>query len=223
MWYRPYLFTGVSSGGNRARCSPTLCSEVPVAFEFVQRFPFELVDDYGEDTTKEGDTDMLNDDGRAALTNEQDIVANEQDIPFYNQTEMGRIGAYHVEEILRGQYRQGWCFLTKWEGYGTSRSTWEPVRAFVHDDGKLNRVFVDYCLAHALRFDTALREAGRISSSLKKKSSTGEPNEETATDNQEPVIFSSKITMLNFNGTRVAKHQIIISTDCDLNVILTHA
>ena len=53
MWYGPYFFTGVSSGGILARCSPTLGGEVPVAFEFVKRFPFELVDDYSEDTIEE--------------------------------------------------------------------------------------------------------------------------------------------------------------------------
>ena len=112
MWHGPYLVTGVSSGGITARFGPALGGEVPVAFEFVKRFPFELVDDYVEDTIEEGDTNMLNDDEQAA---EQDIMANEQDIPFYNQTEKERIGAYHVEQILREQYRQGWRLLTKWE------------------------------------------------------------------------------------------------------------
>ena len=45
---------------------------------------------------------MLNDDERAALADKQDIVANEQHIPFCNQTEMERVRAYHVEQILRG-------------------------------------------------------------------------------------------------------------------------
>ena len=71
MWYVPYLVAGVSSGGITARCSPSLSGEVPVAFEFVKHFPFELVDDYGEDTIEEADTDMLNDDERAALADEQ--------------------------------------------------------------------------------------------------------------------------------------------------------
>ena len=110
---------------------------------------------------------MLNDDARAASADEHNIAANEQERPCYKQAEMERIGAYHVEHMLRGQYRQGWHFLTKGEGYGTSESTWKPVAAFVHDDGKLNHVFVDYCLAHAPRFDTALRQARRISSTLK--------------------------------------------------------
>ena len=202
LWYGPYLVTGVSSGGITARCSPTLGREVPVPFEFVKRFSFELVDDYGEDTIEEGDTDMLNDDERAALADEQDIVANEQDIPFYNQTEMERIGAYHVEQILRAQYRQGWRFLTKWEGYGTSESPWVPVRAFVHGDGKLNHVFVGYCLAHAPRFDKALRQARRISSTLKKKSSAEEPNGETTMDNKEPGEVSTKKVSQQRRGKR---------------------
>ena len=105
---------------------------------------------------------------------------------------MERIGAYHVEQILTGQHRQGLRFLTTWEGYGTRESTWEPVCAFLHDDGKLNSAFVDYCLAQAPRFDTALRQAGRISSTLKKKSSAEEPNEETATNNKEPGEVSTK-------------------------------
>ena len=185
MWYGPYLVTGVSSGGITARCSPTLGGEVPVAFEFVKRFPFELVHDYGENTIEEEDRDMLNGYERAALADEQDSVANEQDRQFYDQTETEGIGVYHIELILRRQYRQGWRFLTNWEGYGTSESTWEPVRAFVHDDGKLNHVFVDYCLAHAPRFDTALRQPRWISATLKKKSSAEEPNEDTATDTKE--------------------------------------
>ena len=202
MWYGPHLVTAVSSGGITARCSPTLGGEVPVAFEFVGSFRFELVDDYGEDTIKEGDTDMLNDDERAALVDEEDIVANEQDIPSYNQTEMERIGAYHIEHILRGQYKQGRPFLMKWEGWGTSKSTCEPVRAFVHDDGKLNHVFVDYCLTHALCFDTALRQARRISSTLKKKSSAEEPNKDTATENKDQGEVTSKKASQQRGGKR---------------------
>ena len=115
---------------------------------------------------------------------------------------MERIGAYHIKQILRGQYRQGWRFLTKLEGYGRSESTWEPVRAFVHDDGKLNHVFVVYCLAHGPRFDTVPRQARRISSTLKKKSSAEEPNEETAMDNKEPGEVSTKKVSQQRGGKR---------------------
>ena len=202
MSYGPYLVTGVSSGGITARCSLTLGGEVPVAFEFVKRFPSELVDDYGKDTIEEEDTDMLNDDERAALADEQDIMSNEQDIPFYNEIEMERTGPYHGEQILIGQYRERGRLLTKWEGYGTYESTREPVHAFVHDDGKLNHVFVDYCLAHKPPFDAALRQARRISITLKKKSSPEEPNEDTATDNKEQGEVSSKKVSQQRGGKR---------------------
>ena len=66
MVYGPYLVTGVSSGGITSRCNPTLGGGVPVDFEFVKGFPFELVDDHGKDTIEGGDTDMLNEDERAA-------------------------------------------------------------------------------------------------------------------------------------------------------------
>ena len=95
-----------------------------------------------------------------------------------------------------------WCFLTKWEGYGTSEGTWELVRAFVHDNGKLNHVFVDYCLAHAPRFDTALRQARRISSTLKRKATAEEPNKDTAADNKEPGEVSSKKVSQQRGGKR---------------------
>ena len=185
MRYGPYLVPGVSRGVITARCSPTLGGEVPVAFEFVKCFQFELVDDYDEDTIEEGDTDMLKDDERAALADKQDIVENDQDTPLYNQTEMQRIRACDVEQILRGQYRQGWRFLTKWQGYTASQSTWVPVRAFVHDDGRLNHIFVDYYLAHVPPFDTVLRQARQISSTLKTKFIVEKSHEDTITDNEE--------------------------------------
>ena len=185
--------------------------KVPVAFGFVKRFPFELVDHCGEDTIEEGDTDMLNDDERAALADEQDIMANEQDIPFYNQTEMERIGAYHVEQILRGQYRQGWLFLTKWECRMTE-STWEPVRAFVHDDGKLNHVFVDYCLAHTPPFDTALRQARRISSTLKRSPARRNPTKRLPwkTRNQERSVPRRSHSSAEANGDVQKSLQLVI-------------
>ena len=47
-------------------------------------------------------------------------------------------------------------------------------------------------MAHAPHFDTALRQARRISSTLKEKSSAEEAKEETATDNKEQGEVSTK-------------------------------
>jgi hypothetical protein len=59
-------------------------------------------------------------------------------------------GFYKVETILNHKVKQGYRFLTKWEGFEASESTWEPVKAFVHPDGTLNNVFVAYCQFHRL-------------------------------------------------------------------------
>ena len=50
-----------------------------------------------------------------------------------------------VSKILRHKYDQGWKFLTAWEGYPISSSTWEPMKSFKLADGKWNSVFEDYC------------------------------------------------------------------------------
>ena len=63
-------------------------------------------------------------------------------------------------------------------------------------------VFLDYCLAHAPRFHTALRQAQRINSTLKKKSSAEEPNKETATDNKESGEVSTKKVSQQRGGKR---------------------
>ena len=47
-----------------------------------------------------------------------------------NAGEMAKEGFYLVKYVLRHCYRQGWCFLTLWEGFGVNEATWEPFSAF---------------------------------------------------------------------------------------------
>ena len=51
---------------------------------------------------------------------------------------------YLVRSVLHHRYRQGWRFLTLWEGFGVEEATWEPFSAFVLPEGRLNSVLVDY-------------------------------------------------------------------------------
>ena len=55
----------------------------------------------------------------------------EGELPDMNAKEMAKEGFYLVKSVLRHRYRQGWRFLTLWEG-------------FVLPDGRLNSVLVDY-------------------------------------------------------------------------------
>ena len=53
-------------------------------------------------------------------------------------------GYYVVAGIARQEYKQGWKFLTLWDGYGQSEATWEPISAFIHPDGSINPIFRSY-------------------------------------------------------------------------------
>ena len=59
-------------------------------------------------------------------------------------------GSFLVEDILKHRYKHYHQFLTKWQGYPIQESTWEPVKAFILDDGNINTVFKDYCIEHKL-------------------------------------------------------------------------
>ena len=61
-----------------------------------------------------------------------------------NAKEIAKEGFYLVKSVIRHRYRQGWRFLTLWEGSGVEESTWEPFSAFVLPEGRLNSVPVDY-------------------------------------------------------------------------------
>ena len=50
-------------------------------------------------------------------------------------------GYYVVAGIARHEYKQGWKFLTLWDGYGSSEATWEPMSAFRQPDGSINPIF----------------------------------------------------------------------------------
>ena len=68
----------------------------------------------------------------------------EGELPDMNAEEMAKEGFYLVKSVLRHRYRQGWRFLTLWEGFGVEEPTWEPFSAFVLPEGRLNSVLVDY-------------------------------------------------------------------------------
>ena len=61
-----------------------------------------------------------------------------------NAEETAKEGFYLVKLVIPHRYRQGWRFLTLWEGFGVEEATWEPFSAFVLPEGRLNSVLVDY-------------------------------------------------------------------------------
>ena len=46
--------------------------------------------------------------------------------------------------VARHEYKQGWKFLTLWEGYGASEAAWETMCAFIQPDRSINPFFPSY-------------------------------------------------------------------------------
>ena len=58
--------------------------------------------------------------------------------------EMAVDGYYVVAGIARHEYKQGWIFLTLWDGFWVSEATLEPMSAFIQPDGSINPIFRFY-------------------------------------------------------------------------------
>ena len=53
-------------------------------------------------------------------------------------------GYYIVAGVARYEHRQGWKFLTFWEGDGVSDATRQPMSDFIQPDGDINPVLRSY-------------------------------------------------------------------------------
>ena len=104
----------------------------------------------------------LNDEEIAALDLQgaASTKKSEGELPDMNAEEMAKEGFYLVKSVIRHRYRQGWRFLTLWEGFGVEEATWEPSSASVLPEGRLISVLVDYLsqnnLGELLRFAETL-------------------------------------------------------------------
>ena len=60
-------------------------------------------------------------------------------------------GYYVVAGIAGHEYKQGWRFLTLWDGHGLSEATWEPMSAFIQPDGSINPIILSYLVENKER------------------------------------------------------------------------
>ena len=68
-----------------------------------------------------------------------------------------------VAGIARQTYKQGWNFLSLWEGFGVWEATWEPMSAFIQPDGGIHPVFRSYLFFYCSMAPSYLGGASRIS------------------------------------------------------------
>ena len=111
----------------------------------------------------------LNDEEIAALDLQgaASRVEVEGELPDMSAEKFAKEGFYLVTSVLRHRHRQGWRFLTLWEGFGVGEATWEPFSAFVLPEGHLNSVLVDYLSQNNL--GEVLRLAQTLASKTKSR------------------------------------------------------
>ena len=136
----PYfeLYTILSVDGHRitVRCSPRPGGALVCASQQLKRY-------YNPEEEWEQNTEEI---AALDLQGAASPMEVEGELPELNAEEMAKEGFYLVKSVIRNRYRQGWLFLTLWEGFGVEEATWEPFSAFVLPEQCLNTVLVD-CLS----------------------------------------------------------------------------
>ena len=137
-YFGPYKILSVDGHRITVRCSPQLGGTLVCAAQQLKRY-YDPEDLCGEEWE-------LNDKEIAALDLQgaASPMEVEGELPDMNAEEMAQEGFYLVKWVIRHRYRQGWRFLTLWEGFGVEEATWEPFSAFVLPEGRLSSALVDY-------------------------------------------------------------------------------
>ena len=154
----PYKILSVDGHHITVRCSPRLGGTLVCAAQELKCYydPGDLCREESE----------LNDEEITALDLQgaASPMEVEGELTDMNAEEIAEEGFYLVKSVIRHHYRQGWRFLTVWEGFRVEEATWEPFSAFVLAEGRLNSVLFDYLSQNNL--GELLRLAGTLASHI---------------------------------------------------------
>ena len=126
-----YRIIRIDGSRIHVRCSPRLGGELLCAPKQLRHY--HSPDDVSWDEWRLSDKEVKKIDLQNTASPEEADKLNE-----ITAKEMAVKGYYVVAGIARQENKEGWKFLTLWEGYGVSEATWEPMSAFVHPDDGIN-------------------------------------------------------------------------------------
>ena len=137
-YFAPYKILFVDGHRIAVRCSPRLGGTLVC--------PAQQLNCYHDPRAFCGEEWELNDEETATLDLQgaASPMEVEGEHPDMNAEEMAKEGFYLVKSVIRHRHRQGWRFLTLWEGFGVEEATWEPISALVLPEGRPNSVLIDY-------------------------------------------------------------------------------
>ena len=137
-YFGRYKILSVDGHRITVRCSPGLGGTLVCAAQQLKRY-YNAEDLCGEEWE-------LNNEEIAALDLQgaASPIEVEGKLADMNAEDMAKEGFNLVKSVIRRHYRQGWYFLSLWEGFGVEEATCEPFSAFVLPEGRLNSVLVAY-------------------------------------------------------------------------------
>ena len=136
-YFGPYRIIRIDGSRIHVRCSPRLGGELLCASKQLRHY--HSPDDLSWDEWRLSDSEFERIDLENAASPEE-----ADELEGMIAEEMAVDGYYVVAGIARHEYKQGWKFLTLWDGYGLSEATWEPMSAFIQPDGSINPILRTY-------------------------------------------------------------------------------
>ena len=136
-YFGPYRIIRIDGSRIHVRCSPRLGGELLCAPKQLRHY--HSPDDLSWDEWRLSDSEVERTDLENAASPEEADEPEEM-----TADEMAVDGYYVVAGIARHEYKQGWKFLTLWDGDGLSEATWEPMSAFIQPDGSINPISRSY-------------------------------------------------------------------------------
>ena len=136
-YFGPYRIIRIDGCRIHVRCSPRLGGELLCAPKQLRHY--HSPDGLSWDEWRLSDSEVERIDLENAASSEEADELQEM-----TADEMAVDGYYVVAGIAPQEYKQGWKFLTLWDGSGLSEATWEPMSGFVQPDGSINPIFRSY-------------------------------------------------------------------------------
>ena len=135
-FFGPYSIVTINGSRIHVRCSHRLGSELLCAPKQPRHYhsPYDL----SRDEWRVTDKDFKRIDLENATPEDADKLEE------MTADEMAVDGNCMFAGIARREYKQGWKFLTLWDGYGHSKATWESMSAFIQPDGSIDPIFRSY-------------------------------------------------------------------------------
>ena len=141
------------------RCSPRLIGELLCAPKQLRNY--HSPDDLSWDEWRLSDSEVKHIDLENAASPEEADELEEM-----TADGMAVDGYYVVAGIARHEYKQGWNFLTLWDGFGPFEATWEPMSAFIQPAWSINPINCSYLVEN--NEGQLLSHAGTLSQRKKK-------------------------------------------------------